>query len=283
MAVQQHAIAPGARRAGFWPSIAVASAQLRHNGSHRSGEDSLEILRSPGSPRPTNGDRRTPEVCDETSWSTTVATGARAHLGGPPIARALGRAQRVRGRVARCGGRGLGSLVTLGAKGELAGTEVRGGASEHGTNAQRSAHARLRIARRAGSLTAARRQCRTAQAERDTRLDERRERTRRPGAKSPPRTATARLGPVRRQRRRSRARHRGPSAKSSTLARAVRDRWQHGTEPRASAGSDGVIDSTPMARCRWWRRPAASVEVTDPKGSSSGVGVGVPGSGWAIP
>jgi hypothetical protein len=54
MAVQQHAITPAARRAGFWPSVAVASARLPHErllriGRGQPGDPAVLRLASPGS------------------------------------------------------------------------------------------------------------------------------------------------------------------------------------------------------------------------------------------
>ena len=103
MAVQQHAIAPGARRAGFWPSIAVAAAQLRRQqlsqiGQGQPGDPAV----FPGSPRPTARHDVHREVCDESVRKAPVAAGARVHRCSTAVARASRRAQWVCSCVASC-------------------------------------------------------------------------------------------------------------------------------------------------------------------------------------
>ena len=96
MAAQQHAITLAARRAGFWPSIAVASSRLRPKGLHGSGEGSLEILRSSGAPRPTpTSTTLTGECAMTVSGRRLSRLGARAHRCGTAVARTTRRAQRV--------------------------------------------------------------------------------------------------------------------------------------------------------------------------------------------
>ena len=104
MAVHQHAIAPGARRGGsFWPSIAVASAQLgtatafthRGAGTWRSCGPQAFLTR-----RPRN------DVLGRSAMRSVgkapLAAGPRAHHCSPAVARASRRAQRVCSCVARC-------------------------------------------------------------------------------------------------------------------------------------------------------------------------------------
>ena len=141
MAVQQHAIAPGARRAGFWPSIAVAAAQLRRQqlsqiGQGQPGDPAVV----PRLPSPDGTARRSPERC---AMRVSGRRLSRLELGfiaaalllPVPLVALNGYAAALPAAVER----GLGSLVTLEARDDRSGLKASGQASEDGSNAQRSA------------------------------------------------------------------------------------------------------------------------------------------------
>jgi hypothetical protein len=185
--------------------------------------------------------------------------------------------------------RGLGSLVTLEAVAgnDRSGLEASGQASEDGSNAQRSADGSLRITR-AGA---------TSSTDGKTKPSASSESEAAPGSSDDSHSATPNdepsdeagdtggSGPSGESGGASGDGEGGSSATSGGTPGVSLTIGGGGTGTGVSAGSSGVsvelgADSEGAGGAV---APTAAVEVTDQEGSSSGVGISVPGSGSAIP
>jgi hypothetical protein len=184
--------------------------------------------------------------------------------------------------------RGLGSLVTLDAGDDRSGLKASGQASEDGSNAKRSADGSLRITR-AGTTSSTDGKTKpgasSASEAAPGSSDEGRSAT--PDHHEPSDEAgdTGGSGPSGESGGASGDGKGGSSATSGDTPGVSLTIGGGGTGTGVSAGSSGVsvelgADSDGAGG---GDAPAASVEVTDQKGSSSGVGISVPGSGLAIP
>jgi hypothetical protein len=183
--------------------------------------------------------------------------------------------------------RGLGSLVTLEAGDDRSGLKASGQASEDGSNAQRSADGSVRITR-AGA---------TSSTDGKTKPSASGENQEARGSSDDGHSATPNdepsdeagdtggSGPSGESGGASGDGEGGPSATSGGTPGVSLTIGGDGTGTGVSAGRSGVsvelgADSEGAGGSN---APTATVEVTDQEGSSSGVGISVPGIGSAIP
>lgn len=187
-------------------------------------------------------------------------------------------------------GRGLGSLVTLEAGDEKSGTEVRGNASEDGSDVRRSAHALLSIGRGNGMSTAdesATPSGSGGSAAPDSTGDEQ---SAAPQSEAPQGEApdgngdTGGSGPA------ADGGGEGPSSGKPAAADAGNNApalsvsgGGQGTAAGASVGSEGVTVDLDGDNGGAGGPGGVSIEVRDADGSSSGIGIGVPSTGGVIP
>jgi hypothetical protein len=185
-------------------------------------------------------------------------------------------------------GAGLGSLVTLGARDERSGTDVRGDSSEHGTNAQRSSHTRLSITGRRGVLTAGRKAAPNGSGQEETSGSTNDGANTAPRGEEPTENGnTDGSGPAADGGGGGDATVSGdatgtggPSANSSDNSPALSvTGGSHGTGARASAGSDGVTVDADGDTAGSGESGGVSAEIKDADGSSRGIGVDVPPTG----
>lgn len=183
--------------------------------------------------------------------------------------------------------RGLGSLVTLEAGDDRSGLKTSGQASEDGSNAQRSGDGSLRITR-AGA---------TSFADDGTEPSASGESEAAPGSSDDSGGATPKdepsdeaddtggSGPSGESGGASGDGEGGSSATSGDTPGLSLTIGGGGTGTGVSAGSSGVSVElgADSGGADGGDAPTATVEVTDQEGSSSGVGISVPGSGSAIP
>jgi hypothetical protein len=183
-------------------------------------------------------------------------------------------------------GAGLGSLVTLGARDERSGTNVRGDSSEHGTNAQRSSHTRLSITRRRGVLTAGGKAAPNGSGREETSGSTNHGANTTPRGDDPTENGnTDGSGPAADSGGDATVSGDatgtgGPSANSSDNSPALSvTGGSHGTGARASAGSDGVTVDADGDTAGSGESGGVSAEIKDADGSSRGIGVDVPPTG----